>query len=133
MSGLDSKTIQKYSKYSVAELKQLAQKYFNAFIRKRDKGQPCISCGSGTPTQASHFYSAGHYNALRFNEDNVWLACVRCNFFLSGNLGEYRKRLEKKIGKERLLALDEQAIKKAYKFDRFTLINLIETYKLKSK
>lgn len=129
---MDAKTIQKYKKYSVADLKKLAQKYFNAFIRKRDKGQPCISCGSGTPSQASHLYSAGHYNALRFNEDNVHLACVRCNYFLAGNLIEYRKRLEKKIGKERLLALDEQAVNKAYKFDRFTLINLIETYKLKS-
>lgn len=130
---LSSAIIKKYSKYSPSELKALAQKYYNRFIRERDKDEKCISCKIGAPAQAGHFYSAGHYQSLRFNEDNCHGQCVRCNYFLSGNQIHYRPNLEKKIGKDRLLALDEQAIKKAYKFDRFTLINLIETYKLKSK
>lgn len=131
---MEIKTIKKYEKYSVAELKKMAQKYFNTYIRKRDAGQRCISCGSGKPNQSGHFYSAGHYNSLRFNEDNCHLQCLRCNYFLHGNLNNYRTRLEAKIGKDRLLALDElAAIKRAFKFDRFTLIDLIETYKLKSK
>lgn len=130
MAELDAKTIQKYSKYSVAKLKLLAQKYFNRFIRERDKGEQCISCDSYNTSQASHFYSAGHYNSLRFNEDNVHLSCLRCNYFLAGNLIEYRKKLEKKIGSERLLALDKLAAnKRAFKYGKFELILLIEKYK----
>ena len=131
---MQANTIKKYDKYTVSELKKMAQKYFNAFIRKRDEGQPCISCGSGSPNQAGHFYSAGHYNSLRFNEDNCHFQCVRCNYFLHGNLNNYRTRLEAKIGSERLAALDLLASnKRSFKFDRFTLIDIIETYKAKNK
>ncbi len=126
---LDAKTIQKYAKYSISKLKIKAQTVFNKWIRERDNGQPCISCGSGTGCQAGHFYSAGHYNALRFTEDNCHLQCVRCNHFLSGNLNNYRINLEKKIGKEKLRKLDEQAVSKAYKWDKFYLIMIIEKYK----
>lgn len=130
MQDLTANIIQKYSKHSVAKLKTLAQKHFNKFIRERDNGQPCISCGSGQPEHAGHFYSAGHYNQLRFTEDNAHFQCLRCNFFLHGNLIEYRKRLEAKIGKERMLVLDTIALnKKAFKYDRFTLISIIEKYK----
>jgi len=127
---LDANTIQKYSKYSVAKLKAKAQTVFNKWIRERDKGSPCISCGSGIPTQAGHFYSAGHHNQLRFNEDNCHLQCVRCNMFLSGNLLNYRIGLIKKIGIVKVTELDLIAsIKRAHKFDRFTLITIILKYK----
>lgn len=133
MPVLTSKQIQKYSKYSVAQLKVKAQTVFNAWIRKRDEGQPCISCGTGSPNQAGHFYSAGHYSALRFNEDNCHLQCVKCNYFLSGNLNQYRLNLEKKIGKERLQSLDDLAAQskrnRGLKFDRFSLIETIIKYK----
>jgi len=133
MTQIDAKTIKKYDKYSVAELKKKAQVVFNKWIRERDKDLPCISCSSRNTSTASHFYSAGHYNALRFNEDNVHISCHRCNYFLHGNLSEYRVKLEKRIGKERLLALDELAAiskrNRNFKFDRFSLIDIIEKYK----
>jgi len=71
MSVLTSKDIQKYSKYSVSQLKLKAQAAFNAWIRKRDDGQPCISCGTGSPNQAGHFYSAGHYSSLRYSSRSI--------------------------------------------------------------
>jgi hypothetical protein len=127
---MEAKVIQKYDKYSVAQLKSKAQVSFNAWIRRRDSHLMCISCQSAKVEQAGHFYSAGHYNRLRFNEDNCHGQCRRCNYFLSGNLNEYRKNLEKRIGKEKLAALDFEASKKdAYKFDRFTLIDIILKYK----
>ena len=125
---MDSKTIQKYSKYSVAELRKKAQKVFNAWIRKRDEGLPCISCGSGTPTQACHYLSQGHHSALRYSEDNVHLGCIRCNLFLHGNLINYRKGLVKKIGEDKVIAL-ENTPRQAYKWDKFSLIAIIEKYK----
>lgn len=127
---MDSKTIQKYSKYSVSELKVKAQKVFNAFIRQRDSELTCISCGTGKPEHAGHYFSAGHNSKLRFDERNVAGQCVRCNYFLHGNQTGYRKGLIKRIGLEAVEQLESQAsIKGAYKWDRYSLIEIIERYK----
>jgi 5-methylcytosine-specific restriction endonuclease McrA len=124
--------IKKYAKYTTPELRQKAGVVFRRFIRIRDEGQMCISCNSWHTRDASHFYSAGHYPALEFNEDNVHLSCASCNRFKGGNLHEYRKRLIKKIGEDRVKALDDlsDAYKKtAYKHDRFRLIEILEEYR----
>ena len=116
---------------STPQLKKKAIEVFNAWIRERDKEKPCISCGMARVEQAGHFYSAGHHNALRFNEDNVHGQCVRCNYYLSGNLNRYRVNLEKKIGAEKLARLDFIAsIKKPHKDDKFFLIEIINKYKI---
>ena len=132
---MTAEIINKYKGKSIAQLTKRAQTVFNSFIRQRDSHLPCISCKTGIAAQAGHFYSAGHYSALRFNEDNCNGQCVRCNYFLSGNLNSYRIHLEVKIGPERLLKLDElAAISKRNRgkgFDRFTLIDIIEKFKLK--
>jgi len=115
------------------QLKDKLVKLFHKFIRERDKDKPCISCGQYTTLQAGHFYSGGHYSALRFDEDNVHGQCLRCNYFLSGNLNNYRINLEKKIGTERLKQLDMKASiyirTRTFKWDRFSLIEKIEKYK----
>lgn len=79
------------------------QHAFNAWIRERDAGQPCISCGTTADVQ----YCAGHYRTtaaapeLRFEPLNVHLQCNRnCNMGQSGNLLGYRPRLIEKIGLE---------------------------------
>jgi hypothetical protein len=130
---MDSKTLKKYAAKSEAALKKIAQEWFNKYIRLRDKDEACISCKLVLGEQAGHFFSAGHYQALRFNEDNCHSQCVRCNYFLSGNLNKYRVNLEKKIGKESLMLLDLQANKSAHKWNRFELIEIIERYKFKCK
>lgn len=82
-------------------LKEL-QIIFNRFIRVRDKGKNCISCGlkiNGTP-HASHFMSVGSHPSLRFNEYNVHSSCSQCNLHLHGNLVEYSLRLPERIGDE---------------------------------
>jgi len=129
VSELSAEVIQKYKKYSIPQLKKKAQVFFNAWIRKRDQSEQCISCDSYKLHSASHFYSAGHYNSLRFNEDNVHASCHRCNYFLSGNLIEYRKKLIKRIGEKRVVTLDLLADHKFCKHDSFTLISIIEKYK----
>jgi len=79
------------------------QKVFNEFIRLRDRGQPCISCGCKIIRKgnASHFFSVGSYPNLRFNEDNVHLSCIECNLHKHGNILEYSNRLPLRIGKEK--------------------------------
>jgi len=77
-----------------------AQKAFNAFIRARDTGQPCISCQRHHSGQyhAGHYKTAGGNPELKFEELNCHLQCSPCNNHLSGNIGEYRKNLIIKIG-----------------------------------
>jgi len=89
---------------------QELQKVVNTFIRKRDEGKQCISCKHPLRGKydAGHFYSAGAYPNLRFNEDNIHGQCVRCNRDLHGNLNEYRPRLLERIGQERMQALEEK-------------------------
>lgn len=82
-----------------------AQTAFNAFIRARDAGLPCISCGvpdGQGKRNACHFRPAGVNTALRFDESNVNGGCERCNTYQSGNLVGYRIGLIKKAGLERV-------------------------------
>jgi len=82
-------------------LKEL-QAAFNAWIRMRDAGQPCISCGRPASWRgqwdAGHFMSRGSSPALRFDPANVHKQCDPCNVHLSGDLVRYRVNLVKKIG-----------------------------------
>lgn len=131
MNRMTSETIKKYDKYSVAQLKAKAQVVFNKWIRERDKCMPCINCGKQTKLQAGHFYPAGSYNALRFDEDNVHGECLHCNYFNSQSHSYgYAVNLPDRIGVDRMEALKRRAVKRAFKWDRFSLIAIIEKYKL---
>jgi len=76
-----------------------AQKAFNAWVRERDYGLGCISCGKRAgQMQAGHYRSVGACPALRFNPMNCHVQCVPCNKYKSGNQIEYRISLVKRIG-----------------------------------
>ena len=80
------------------------QTEFNKYIRTRDKGKPCISCGRVMTGQvhAGHYRSVGAHPELRFEPDNCHAQCAQCNNWKSGNLTEYRANLLVKIGQERI-------------------------------
>lgn len=110
------------------------QKVFNQFIRLRDRDEPCISCDCKTANKwdAGHFW-ATTYSFLRFNEDNVHKQCSNyCNVHKSGNHGEYRIRLIKKIGAERVQWLDDNRHKEL-NLSIPEIKELIEHYKTKIK
>lgn len=109
------------SRKSVSQATREAQAAFNAWVRARDAGEGCISCGS-TPEQkpggtmdAGHYRSTGAAPALRFHEDNCHAQCVRCNRDLSGNSVAYRQRLLERIGAERLAWLEGPHEPKRYR------------------
>lgn len=125
-------TIENLKKKPLRSLKAIAVNHFHKFIRRRDHGQPCISCGSYNTSDASHYFSAGANPVVRFNEDNVHLACRKCNYFLSGNLIPYRQNLIEKIGQERFDKLThavQLSRQTGFKWDKFYLIEIIEKYK----
>lgn len=85
-----------------------AQAAFNAWIRWRDRDQPCISCGRfhQGAYDAGHYRSVGSMPALRFDEDNCHKQCVPCNQHKSGNAVEYRIGLTTRIGEARVARLE---------------------------
>ena len=88
-----------------------AQAAVNEFVRLRDAHLPCISCDSmpsdhdlitGSRWDAGHYRSVGACPELRFEPLNIHRQCVKCNRNLSGNAVEYRIRLVKRIGADKV-------------------------------
>jgi hypothetical protein len=124
-----------YSNKTTKQLFNSLDRKFKKFIRLRDSfngielAGSCISCGKpvrGSKWHPGHFYPAGKVKSLRFDPDNCHGQCRDCNYFLHGNLLEYRKNLIRKIGEDRVLALDIKASiekqKGFHKWERFDLI-----------
>ena len=69
----------------------------------------CISCG-----KVMHWKEAqgGHYiprtvRPTDIDPDNIWPQCPQCNGVRHGNLLDYRYRLSKRIGEERVRRLED--------------------------
>lgn len=119
---------------TVPQLLKRAQEVFNAYIRKRDQDERCISCQKGAVENAGHYLPAGSYTAYRFNEENVHGQCIHCNKYLHSNAVWYRRNLVKKIGADRVEFLEGSAERrKAHKWSRTELLALIEYYNNKIK
>lgn len=136
---MKASTLNRYSRNTVPQLLKKAEKIFNEYIRLRDRKNgvfTCISCRQIKPADsrmhAGHYMSAGHHYATRFNEDNVFGQCERCNTFLHGNLIEYRKSLVMRYGEDFVCHIESMA-KKTVKQDRFALSCIIEEYNKKVK
>jgi hypothetical protein len=101
------------------QLVKKAQTAFNAYIRARDAGKPCISCnkpldGGPNTFDAGHYRSVGSAAHMRFVEDNVHGQCKHCNNWLAGNHVEYRKRLLERIGERQLELLETDGTLRKY-------------------
>ena len=97
-----------------------AQIAFNAYVRERDKHQPCISCGAplqlaavGGGFDCGHYRSVGSAPHLRFNNHNAHGQCKKCNRYLSGNAIEYRRGLIERYGQDYVDILEaDQCVRK---------------------
>jgi hypothetical protein len=98
-----------------------AQTAVNAYVRIRDRGKPCVSCGkpdNGTHQRhASHYRSVGACSSLRFNLKNVYASCQQCNTSKSGNLLEYRIRLKARYGESLVEWLESQNEPKRFEIE----------------
>lgn len=112
------------------KLLEKTQKVVNSYIRKRDEGLPCISCGSMNGNQAGHYFPVKGYSALRFNEWNIWLQCAACNCYKHGNQAMYRIGLVERIGEKAVKELEFEAVNnRVKKWQRTELNEIIEKYK----
>jgi len=119
---------------TVGQLKKILDKYFKKWIRETksvDGYANCISCGAviknGENMDAGHYIPSTHL-ATRFEPNNVWPQCRKCNRFMSGNLISYREKLVEKIGLEAVENLEKIRHDKV-KYTRTELKELIEKYK----
>ncbi len=112
-----------------------AQAAFNGFIRERDAGLPCISCGKpdngSHQRHASHFRSIGACRDLRYDEMNVHASCSVCNNHMSGNIAGYTPALIDKIGQDEVDRINGPHSPK--KWTREELISLAEEYRKKTR
>lgn len=123
------KVTSKKKEKTIAQLKKQAQRVFNAWIRERDNGEPCLACKNyADKMDASHYIAQGSSGYLRYNEDNVHNTCYSCNRFKHGNLVLYRINLVKKIGKDRVEWLEDN-VHKIHTWTREELLEIIERYK----
>jgi len=114
-------------------LKEL-QTVFNTYIRLRDEAKGCISCGvdlRGRKFDAGHYRSVGGNPQLRFNEDNVHGQCVYCNRHQHGNILEYRLRLIKRIGIDKVDFLETENKAKQYSVPELIEMKVIYKDKIK--
>lgn len=110
-----------------------ARREFQAWIRHRDKGLPCISCGT---TQAS-IWDAGHYlkaeifSGLIFDPDNASRQCGKCNRFMGGNELGYRDGLIKRYGEKFVKDLEEKKFThRNHKYTKQELIEIREHFRI---
>lgn len=102
-----------------------AQTAFNAYIRARDEGLPCICCGRfaigdnlrGGLWDAGHYRSRGSAPHLRFDERNVHRQLKQCNIFASGNALEYRIGMINRFGLDFVEAVEADNEPKHYTID----------------
>jgi hypothetical protein len=124
---------------TIPQLIKEAQVEFNKFIRTRDDGKPCISCGkppgdlSGLHAgrDAGHYRSTGTASHLRFDERNCHAQCVQCNQWKAGNAVDYRIGLVARIGLDAVEALE--ADNQPVKWDRDTLRQIKVIYRAKTR
>lgn len=115
-----------------------AQVAFNAYIRQRDKGKPCICCGQPLAQEAvgggfdcGHYRSIGSAPHLRYVEDNAHGQRKVCNRYGVGRAVDYRIGLIKRIGIERVEKLESDNEPKKWTIDE--LKELKQKYKDKLK
>jgi hypothetical protein len=101
-----------------------AQTAFNAWVRARDAGLPCVSCGRHHEGQyhAGHYLSRGARPELAFEPLNVHKQCRPCNEMLAGNIALYRAELIRRIGLDKVEWLEGPHPPRHYSADDYRAI-----------
>lgn len=115
-----------------------AQVAFNAYIRARDCGLPCICCGLPLGDgSVGGYYDAGHYRStgsaphLRYNEANCHAQRKQCNRYGGGRAVDYRIGLIQRIGLAAVEALEADHEPRRYSIS--DLIEIRDTYRRKAR
>jgi len=135
---LEQEKSKKKKSESLSHLKINVRTVCHEYIRLRDKGKPCVSCGKewDSSFQAGHLYKAELYSLLKYDERAIFGQCQGCNIYRDGNESSYHLNILSRISEQ-----DYQEIKKIaseekktnFKWDRQELNRIREYYKDKIK
>jgi len=122
---------------TIGELIEETQEAFNAYIRLRDFGKPCICCGKpmerdvlGQPkVNAGHWRTRGAAGHLRFDEANVHAQRVSCNRPGGANAGLFREGMIARVGLAEVERLE--ADNEPVKWERHILRQIKVIYRAK--
>lgn len=121
---------------TIPQLIRKAQHEFNAFIRARDAGKPCICCGQplgvdsvGGGYDCGHYRSVGSASHLRFDERNAHAQRKVCNRYGAGRAVDYRLGLIGRLGLEAVEALESDNT--PVKWERDVLRQIAVIYRAK--
>ncbi len=112
----------------------MTQRAINDYITKgRDVDEPCISCGTYQAYEwhAGHFRTIAKASQIRYDEDNINKQCSACNTHQSGNITPYRINLVKKIGTQRVEALENNNTTHRYTREELDSIRALYRAKLR--
>jgi 5-methylcytosine-specific restriction endonuclease McrA len=119
---------------TITQLRAEAQKEVNSYTRLRDSHLPCVSCGQNPyigQRHASHFRPRSTASQLAYNLHNINASCAQCNSSKSGNLGPYRIELVKRIGLDKVEALENNS--ELANYSREYLIRMKEVFRKRVK
>ncbi|MBV6321929.1 recombination protein NinG [Duganella violaceipulchra] len=136
-----AKAERKADKEKLAKFKRKAdhvadcQKAFNAWVRFRDRLEPCIDCGrragagslTGGAWDAAHYLSRGSHPHLRFDERNVFAQLKGCNRPGGTTAASFRAGVIARIGLAAVEALEADNDPRKYSVDQ--LIAMTAHYK----
>ncbi|MDQ0571495.1 hypothetical protein QFZ42_003329 [Variovorax paradoxus] len=122
----------------IPDLVREAQTAFNAFIRERDRDQPCICCGQplgtgsvGGAFDCGHYRSVGSASHLRFDVRNAHAQRKHCNRYGAGRAVDYRIGLIARIGLSAVEALEASNVPHKWERDELIAIKAMYVQKLK--
>jgi hypothetical protein len=123
---------------TIPELKKEAQRWFNKFVRLRDREKGCYVCLRPFPVgriggdfDAGHVRSTGSADHLRYTEDNCFGECKQCNSSWGAKQHEKEAGAVRRIGVERWEAVRNDNATKHWTRDG--LRELIAHYKAECK
>ena len=118
---------------TISQRRARAQIEVNAFVRLRDAGLPCISCGRHHEGQwhAGHYRSRGAAVNLALDPRNIHRQCAPCNNHLHGNAIGYRAGLLERYGLEFVEALEADNTPRHQTAQEIDAIR--DTYRAKTK
>ncbi len=112
-----------------------AQDWVNRYVKWRDWGKPCVSCGRphifGVTRNASHLKARGSNSFLRFHLWNIHMSCIQCNKDKGGNVAEYIPRLAERIGQDKVDFLLSAPRSREYSIEYCLRLKAIFTKKAK--
>lgn len=106
----------------------------HSYIRLRDKGKPCISCGKkfNNNFQAGHYFSGGGHKAVKFDEVNINGQCFECNSGSNFDHEAYANGIVERWGSDEMVCLLERAYDEK-RWSKEELRSVVSYYKEKIK